>query len=152
MTSISPEQDRADALADDIERFAAFVRANPEVADRLPEQRFLIYLTHASDPKTQMADFIRRGLRAGARIGKDVTEKYASASLWFGRIELYVYASREVVCERVVTGTHEETVTEPDADALAAVPKVTKTVVVEDVEWRCAPLLAAAEAESAVSA
>jgi hypothetical protein len=46
------------------------------------------------------------------------------------------------VCERVVTGTRLETKEVPDPEALKAVPLVTVTETVEDVEWRCMPLLA----------
>ena len=63
-TELSPEQ-RADKVATDIERFAQFVRANPEVADELGEQRFLIFLSPSKNPKKRMASIIRRGLRAG---------------------------------------------------------------------------------------
>lgn len=57
-------------------------------------------------------------------------------------VALELTASRERVCERVVTGT--TIVTEPDPEALAAVPTVTREV--ETFEWRCAPLLAEAAA------
>lgn len=50
-------------------------------------------------------------------------------------------AYRNAVCERVVTGTREVEVTEPDPEALAALPKVKRTVKVEDVKWVCSPLL-----------
>lgn len=51
-------------------------------------------------------------------------------------------ASREDVCERVVTGTREVEIEEPDPAAVEALPKIKRTTLVEDVEWRCAPLLA----------
>ena len=54
-------------------------------------------------------------------------------------------AMRSDVCQRVVTGT--TTIEEPDPDALAAVPKVTREV--ETYEWRCEPILAAATGETA---
>jgi hypothetical protein len=52
---------------------------------------------------------------------------------------------RESVCTRVVTGSRTVEVEEPDPAAVAALPKVTRTQVIEDVEWRCEPLLAHAE-------
>ena len=51
-------------------------------------------------------------------------------------------AYRDDVCERIVTGTHEETKTVKDPEALAAVPEVRVTETVEDIEWRCGSLLA----------
>lgn len=59
--------------------------------------------------------------------------------------KLALVGGRERVCTRVVTGTR--TVTEPDPEALAAVPTVTREV--ETYEWRCEPLLAAATGETA---
>lgn len=59
----------------------------------------------------------------------------------FGPIAVYATAPRAEVCERVVVGEREETVEVPDPDAVAALPKVTVTKLVEDVEWRCGPLL-----------
>jgi hypothetical protein len=55
-----------------------------------------------------------------------------------------VLCDRNEVCEKVVTGTREVTKEVPDPEALAAVPKVTVTETVEDVEWRCHPILDAA--------
>lgn len=59
-----------------------------------------------------------------------------------GGINVTLSASREAVCRRVVTGTHEVTETVKDPEALAKVPEVTVTRVVEDVTWDCGPLLA----------
>lgn len=56
-------------------------------------------------------------------------------------LHLHVIADRDSVCERVVTGTREVTREVPDPVALAAVPTTVVTETVEDVEWRCAPLL-----------
>lgn len=50
-------------------------------------------------------------------------------------------AWRERVCTPVVTSTREVEVEEPDPDAVAALPKVKRTETVEEVEWRCEPLL-----------
>jgi hypothetical protein len=55
-------------------------------------------------------------------------------------------AWRAEVCTRVVTATREVEVEEPDPEAVAALPKVKRTETVEDVEWRCEPLLARAKA------
>lgn len=57
-------------------------------------------------------------------------------------LKLEATAPRSEVCERIVVGTREVTREIPDPEALAAVPTTTVTETVEDVEWRCAPLLA----------
>lgn len=55
----------------------------------------------------------------------------------FGLLELSIYATREQVCERIVTGT--ETVT------IAAKPAEPERVEEREiVEWRCEPILAEA--------
>lgn len=139
------DQERAEQVATDMERIAAFVRANPEVAENLGRQNFLVCLYREGDPRAAMAYYARRGLRAGATIDKNVSDKYASVLLRFGSFALDVYAEREQVCERVVTGTREIEVEEQDPEALAAVPTRTVTKVVEDVEWVCTPLLSGAD-------
>lgn len=63
----------------------------------------------------------------------------------FAGLAVFAQTERDEVCEKVVTGTREETVEVPDPEALAAVPKVTVTRTVEDVEWVCSPLLAEAK-------
>ncbi|MCU1592461.1 MAG: hypothetical protein JWP11_3717 [Frankiales bacterium] len=59
-------------------------------------------------------------------------------------LRVLIYAPRAEVCERVVTGTREVTRVIRDPEALAAVPTTTVVETVEDVEWRCTPLLAPA--------
>jgi hypothetical protein len=53
-------------------------------------------------------------------------------------VTLDVQVTREAVCERIVTGTRQVTV-----PAVEATPERVQTV--EDVEWRCLPLLAEVE-------
>lgn len=55
------------------------------------------------------------------------------------RVKMIV--DRDEVCERVVVGTETIEVTEPDPEAVAALPTVTRTEVHEIVEWRCGSLL-----------
>jgi hypothetical protein len=61
-------------------------------------------------------------------------------------LELQVTVDRDAVCERVVVATHEVTETIPDPTVSVPLVEVTKTV--EEVEWRCLPLLAGAEVQS----
>ena len=66
-------------------------------------------------------------------------------------LQTQVIVERDAVCERVVVGTRTVEVEEPDPEAVAALPKVRRTEVVEQVEWRCHPLLADAEPEPVAS-
>jgi hypothetical protein len=67
-------------------------------------------------------------------------------------LKIECWAMREQVCERVVVGTREVIREVPDPEALAAVPTTVVTETVEDVEWRCAPLLAPADTAEQVLA
>lgn len=69
----------------------------------------------------------------------------------FAGIVLAATADRDEVCERVVVATREVTEEVPDPEALAAVPLVSVTKTVEDVEWVCRPLLAGTPDNWAVS-
>lgn len=90
-----------------------------------------------------LAHLVRRAVQHGATATKDIGGQYAGAHLSFGCVGLRPYADREQICRRVVTGTHEITETVPDPDLIAAVPRIERTRIVEDVEWVCEPLLAA---------
>lgn len=92
-------------------------------------------------PSLALMAFCQTSTRSGVNVTKDIGD-YAGVILRFGEVGLYVYAGRGEVCERIVTGTREVTKEVPDPKALAEVPKVTVTETVEDVEWKCTPLLA----------
>lgn len=102
--------------------------------------RIMIQVGHRTeDPPVEMARLARL-LAQGAPFGsvtKEFTDELAYVRRRFGTAAVEVYASRDLVCERVVVGTEE--VEEYDPTALATVPKV--VVEREVVEWRCAPLL-----------
>lgn len=167
------DQERAEKVVSDLERFAAdlgryiaYLRDNPDIAgainSTIPEVRSYACLPpEKHDVKAVIADFSRRARRAGAEMRKDVNDAYAGAVLTFGDVVLRVYSTREQVCERVVVGTREVEVEEPDPQeverAIAALPKTRRVETVEDVEWRCTPLLAPddeaeADEDEAVSA
>lgn len=57
-------------------------------------------------------------------------------------LEIELYTPRDAVCERVVTGTREVTEIVKDPEVLAKVPEIEVTKVIEEVEWRCHPVLA----------
>jgi len=93
------------------------------------------------DVAAELADIARIALRSGAKVTKDISEKFHNLVLDFGAVKVDVLAYREQVCERVVVGTREITEEIPDPDQLAAVPTVTQTRTEDIVKWRCTPLL-----------
>lgn len=98
------------------------------------------YVPEGKDVPEEVADLARL-LVPGTRT-KDVDDSYYRLRGNLHGLRTEVWALRDSVCERVVTGTREVTTEVPDPDALAAVPTVTVTETVETVEWVCAPLLA----------
>lgn len=144
-----PDTDARQAYIDGLHQIADFLAKHPEVP--LPmlgsyvsgEYRptLAIYTQHLGrdddrDQRTALADVTR----AMGSVEKSTQHEFA---VWrrFAGIVLAAYAQRDEVCERVVTGTREVTTEVPDPEALAAVPMVTVTEVVEDVEWRCGSIL-----------
>lgn len=101
-------------------------------------------LSHSTnEPALTIAAFVRAAKAHGASVEKNYSEKYGGVYLRWGPIGLHVYAPREQVCERVVTGTETVTKRVKDPAALAAVPEVEVTETVEKFEWVCRPLLVA---------
>lgn len=125
---------------------ADLLDANPGLTDDVAftNYRMLACVSWAQQPKARMAEWIRAAKAAGLSVSKLYDNEYGNVDIDLGGgLAVQVYAKREQVCERVVTGTREVTEEVPDPDALAAVPKVTVTKTVEDIEWKCSPLLAA---------
>lgn len=122
-----------------LRQIADFLTEHPEVPKpyHLMGGEFFIYL-HGKEQRATLATIAK----AMGRAEKKVDGDHYLVSRRFAGITLIAQADREEVCERVVVGTREVEVEEPDPAALAAVPKVKRTKVVEDVEWRCTPLLA----------
>lgn len=138
-------------LANEIGRglraMAAFAEANPELADELAYAldagNVLLSCSHVPDPAATMAAFATAAVRAGAKVTKSGNDSFFHTFLSWGPVGLKVYAEREQVCERVVTGSEVVKETVPDPERLAQVPLVEVEKVVETYEWKCAPLLAA---------
>jgi hypothetical protein len=96
-------------------------------------------------------DGARERMAEAARIfpcswAKDVSETeygdYFKLKGQIGGIKVELSATRESICRKVVTGTHEVTEMVKDPAKLAEVPEVEVTRVVEDVTWDCGSLLA----------
>lgn len=144
----------ASGIAASLRDLADMVEANPGIfASKWDAAYGLVrLLVTPVQTREQVAALARAGLHAGAKVTKHVGDKWAGVDITFpSGTGLHVYADREEVCERVVTGTREVTETVPDPEALAAVPLVEVTKTVEDVEWRCGSFLAPT-AETSVGA
>lgn len=128
---------RAQALAEGLRRLASLVEKLDDVALIRDYEYTLRYMNMPVDDKAALAAHVRAGLDAGAEIEKSYSDAYAGAYLKFGPVRIWPYAGRDLVCERVVTGTQEVTEEVADPEALAAVPKVSVTKTVEVVEWKC---------------
>jgi hypothetical protein len=125
-------------------KLAQFLADNPDIAERATAytERVLVYLAPGDDTVSRLADYARRGVRAGARVEKTYDDKYGNVLLRFGPVHLQVYSLRDEVCERIVVGTREVVEEVQDPEALAAVPTITQTRTEDIVEWQCRPLLA----------
>jgi len=145
---ITEKQQRdADALVDGLRQLAAFVEANPQFGHDLLmtfDTNNVPHIDARGDAREYLAKYARAAVRSGAVVSKGFGDKWAHVDLAFGAVNLHVYAEQVEVCEKVVLGTREVTKEVLDPEALAAVPKVTVTETVEDVEWRCHPILDAA--------
>lgn len=143
----------ADEMAADLRTVAAMVEENPVLAAEMAYTFGLanVPLTSSAAPRQLLADFIRAARKHGATVTKEHSENWGGVTLHWRRVGLHVYAHRDQVCEKVVTGTETVTRTVPDPTALAAVPQIEVTETVERVEWICASLLAADAAPAAAS-
>lgn len=134
----------AEQQAAGLRALADVIEANPDLATRFTRDTIHMTIhTRGEDEAAELAEWARLAKAHGASVSKDIGElMYNVVATFAGSVKVAMLAYRDQVCERVVTGT--ETVTEevPDPEALAAVPTVTVTREVEQVEWVCRPLLA----------
>lgn len=136
--------DTRQAFIDGLHQIADFLAEHPEVP--LPHLGSYIDNTYAPvltiwlhGGREDLSEVARAMGKAQKTVNNDTGEFKVYRE--FAGIKLVASADRDAVCERVVTGTREVTEEVPDPEALAAVPKVAVTKVVEDVEWRCGSLL-----------
>jgi hypothetical protein len=140
-------QTRAQQAAASLRILAEMIETCTDIAEDIsyPFNYLNVPVSGNDDPKGTLASFIRAGKSHGAKVAKEYSEKYSGVDLIWPGVCLHVYAERDQVCERVVTGTETVTRTVPDPAALAEVPEIEVTETVETVEWVCKPLLAADE-------
>ena len=125
-------------LADLIESGQAPIPITPAVS---------LFLSHGETPVGEQPTAARNLMRAlgGGKYTKDVTSSGGDLILrgMCGGLPVDVWVTRDAVCERVVVGIDEVEETVPVGEDTRPVETVKRTV--ERVEWRCAPLLGAAE-------
>jgi hypothetical protein len=133
-------------LATGLRNLATFIEQNPDLADGFQHslQTFAlnVHLGDTADKPGRLAEYARAAARHRIPVTKKVTDQWHNLILDFDGIRAKVLAYRNEVCERVVTGVETVTKTVPDPEALAAVPTIEVTEQVEQIEWRCRPLLA----------
>lgn len=116
--------------------------AHPEPGHYTPTMS--IYLSRniqdEGDPRSNLAVIAR----AMGNAQKSANDRTGRMYVWrnFGGIALSASVERAEVCERVVVGATEVPKTVPDPVALAEIPMIEVIETVEEVEWRCSPLLA----------
>lgn len=147
MTVISTERTIGQRMADGLRALAAIVETNPVIAEEMTYTlgSMNVPVNTADNPFAIMREFVQAGLAVGADIRKDYDETWGCVHVRLGNgtVNLQVYAEREKVCTRRVLGVREVTEEVPDPEVLKAVPTVTVTRTVEDVEWDCHPILLA---------
>lgn len=132
---------RHQVLADRLRAAADWLERHPEfnaysVVARGASTRIVNYSVNDADGLAAKARVV------GGRWDKDQDERFFRLRQEVAEgVTVEIVAYREDVCERIVVGQREVEVTGPDPELVAALPKVTRTKVIEDVEWRCAPLL-----------
>lgn len=144
--------DARQAYIDGLHQIADFLAEHPEVplpslggyidGEYAPSMYVYLNVHRKDDQRAGLAEMARAMGNAGKSADSSIDRFYVYRQ--FAGIRLIASADQSEVCDRVVTGTREVTTEVPDPEALAAVPKVTVTEVVEDVDWVCGPLLAKA--------
>lgn len=151
---LTEKNEKRQAYIDGLHQIADFLTEHPEVplpylggtpalaAAGADVPTIPIYLIGQGGQRDSLAA-VARAMGTAQKTTDPRDDQHARFYVWrqFAGIALVASAERDEVCERVVTGTREVTTEMPDPEALAAVPKVTVTKIVEDVDWVCAPLL-----------
>lgn len=138
------ERTRAEQIAG-IYQLALWLEQNPDVPIPwdLSGQSGTHVNIHASHGETEKAVVAAVARALPGRVEKRVWGKddqyFGVEGNAPGGVGINVIATRDEVCERVVTGTREVTKTIPDP--AVEVPTIEVTETVEDVEWVCGPVL-----------
>lgn len=150
-----PEQAKRDAFIDGLRQVADFLDAHPDVKlpyigghYDIPAPTMPIYVNtwNGGEPASQVMAKIARAMGTAEKHYEDRHELFMLVRK-FGGISLVAQVDRDELCTKVVVGTREVEVEEPEQAAvqaaIAALPKVKRVEVVEEVRWECHPLLEA---------
>ena len=95
------------------------------------------YIPREADRAQAIGDLTRRMIRVG-KVEKLYSDEFAWIRLDFGpHVQLAISTMRKTICERVVVG--KKVIPAQPERTIAATPEQT----VEEVEWRCHPVLTA---------
>lgn len=133
-TNATPDP-RAEYIAG-LRMLADLLEQNPQLLK--PHGAINVIPLGAEQSREQLAAWARA---LPGRKEKQISERLANLEGRLRGLTVTVIASRDEVCDRVVTGTREVTEEVPDPEALAAVPTITRTKTVEEVKWVCRPML-----------
>lgn len=136
----------ADLVENDGDGFLAAVLADMFTRNSI-WPAFALSYNHEEQRDAVMAETIRR-FKAITTVPmrkeyRDGGEGYLDVFVQLRGLTLKLVELRAEVCERVVTGTTTVTEEVPDPDYIAAAPTTTVTREVEQVEWKCTPILSA---------
>lgn len=108
---------------------------------RAPTLDIYVHKSYGDEPsaKARLAA-IARAMGHATKSADDDDHRFRISRM-FGGIRVRASAPREEVCERIVVASHQVTEQVPDPEAVAALPLVSQTRVVEEVVWRCTALL-----------
>lgn len=133
------EEDYRARNIESLRRYADLLESTPDLPIAfLPILRHQVYAFESESAADRMRQ-IRRLYGGQFNKSWDDHPTYAEFFLKgkFGEFDVVISTARENVCERVVTGTIEEVVHEPDPDQVAMIPMVERTVKKEIVDWIC---------------
>ena len=137
------ETELAAEIVSGLRCLAVMIEANPDLAhDVAYTLGRSILAIPLEDEHARLARWARAGKASGAVVAKDASGEQFEVNVTFGPVRVRVIAPREQVCERIVIGTDKVTKKVKDPAALAAVPEIEVTEEVEQIEWKCRPLLA----------
>lgn len=137
-TTLTDEQRE---YVDGLHALADFLAAHPDLIGQyttgVTVYRWVGALGDDDDDDDDVPAVMARLAREIGRAAKNVAGDYFNLNREFGPHTLQITASREQVCERVVTGTETVEVTGPDPDVVAKLPQVTRVEVRDVVEYLC---------------
>lgn len=136
----SSSTDKRTAYVEGLRTLADLIERHDELPLPYDVTAQWINVSSSEDDQRRIAQTFARVMPG--TIAKSVRDTAFDLDGQVGAVNVGMILSRDAVCTRVMKEVREVTREVPDPDALAAVPTVTVTETVEDVEWVCQPLMA----------